>query len=187
VALDPQNGFPFAAGTIGTSGSTILVVMKLDGRSPRKHVLWTRMIPVFSIEMNDIVVTPDGGVALAATLFPTGGGFNFYLAKFTSDGQDAWPAPRVLSGGASGGFNSANALDVLPNGDLAVAGTLTDATSGAGVIGRFDGATGETRWLLSPSNPPSDRGVALTAITVTPEGDVVGRPERDASWRWDCQ
>ena len=173
LALDSA-GFLFAAGWVHSGTSASLVLMKFDGRSPRKRVLWTRKIPVFSIEVNDIVVTPDGGVALAATVFDVNGSNSFYVMKFTSDGQDAWTAPRVLSGTASDGFNSASALGVLRNGDLAVAGTLDNAgTTQDAVVGRFAGTTGEVRWLVAFNDPRRNGGDFGTAITVAPDGDVV--------------
>jgi photosystem II stability/assembly factor-like uncharacterized protein len=44
VAVD-SNGFVFVAGTIGNTDSAgDFVIMKIDGRSSRKHVLWTRVI-----------------------------------------------------------------------------------------------------------------------------------------------
>lgn len=146
VAVD-SNGFVFVAGTVGNIDSAAdFVIMKIDGRSSRKHVLWTRVIDGLGHDdvVNAMALTPDGGVAVAGLVSIASGAHNFYLMKFTGEGQDAWPLPQIISGTASEGLNAATALGILPNGDIAVTGWLTNVGSDADfVVGRFDGTTGE--------------------------------------------
>jgi len=71
VAVD-RDGSVFAAGTIFNSdGEGDLVVLKVDGRKPKKRVLWTRTVDVFGATdaVNAMALTPDGGVAVAAIAF----------------------------------------------------------------------------------------------------------------------
>jgi hypothetical protein len=118
----------FVAGTIGNTDSAAdFVIMKIDGRSSRKHVLWTRVIDGLGYDdaVNAMALTPDGGVAVAGLVSIASGAYNFYLMKLTGDGQDAWPAPRIISGTAPDGSNAATAVGILPNGDIAVTGWIT--------------------------------------------------------------
>ncbi len=176
VAVDP-NGFVFVAGTVGNSGSAAdFVIMKMDGRSSRKHVLWTRIVDGagFDDGVNAMTLTPDGGVAVAGRVGVASGAHNFYLMKFTGDGQDAWPAPQILSGTAAGGLNTASAVGVLPNGDIAVTGWLSNAGTGTDVVvGGFDGMTGARQWFRSLNDPRSTGNDFGETLSMTANGDIV--------------
>jgi uncharacterized delta-60 repeat protein len=190
VAVDSM-GFVFVAGTIGNSDSAAdFVIMKIDGRSSRKRVLWTRVID--GVGYDDVVdamaLTPDGGVAVAGLVSIASGAHNFYLMKFTGDGQDAWPAPQIISGSAPDGLNAATAVGALPNGDIAVTGWLTNAGSDADfVVGRFDGTTGERHWLVTLNDSRVNGGDVGTALSVAPNGDIIvgGITQRVGSPRAD--
>ena len=176
VAVD-SNGFVFVAGTVGNTDSAAdFVIMKIDGRSSRKHVLWTRVIDGLGHDdaVNAMALTPDGGVALAGLVSIASGAHNFYLMKFTGGGQDAWPLPQIISGTASEGLNTATALGILPNGDIAVTGWLTNVGSDAdAVVGRFDGTTGERHWLVILNDSQVNGEDVGTALGVAPNGDIV--------------
>ncbi len=94
--------------------------------------------------------------------------------KFTGDGHDAWIAPQIISGTAADGLNSATAVGVLPDGDIAVTGWLTNVGSGVDfLVGRFDGTTGARHWLVTLNDSRVNGGDTGTALSVTPNGDVV--------------
>jgi hypothetical protein len=121
-----------------------------------------------------MALTPDGGVAVAGLVSIASGAHNFYLMKFTGGGQDAWPAPQIISGTAPDGLNAATAVGILPNGDIAVTGWLTNAGSAVDfVVGRFDGPTGERHWLVTLNDSRVNGGDVGTALSVAPNGDIV--------------
>jgi hypothetical protein len=175
LALDPQ-GFVFAAGVIATPGSPdSLVIVKLDARSARKRVLWTRTMPGFSAppRVNGIHVTPDGGLAVVADTPTTGGSMNVSIMKFAADGSNAWSGTPILNGTAPSAFNITAAVNVLPNGDLAVAASLQNGiTRYDATVARFDGTTGERRWALGV-NDPSNNDDFAAAVAVAPNGDLL--------------
>jgi hypothetical protein len=177
AAVD-ANGFVFIAGTVGNSDSGAdFVLMKIDGRSSRRRVLWKRIFDGgFGGDdiVNAMTLTHDNGVAIAGSVSTASGASNFYLIKFTSDGQDAWSAPQIISGTESDGLNVATAIDSLPNGDIAVTGWLTNAGSNADfVVGRFDGTSGERHWLITLNDARVNGGDLGTALAVAPNGDIV--------------
>lgn len=177
AAVD-ANGFVFIAGTVGNSDSGAdFVLMKIDGRSSRRRVLWKRIFDGgFGGDdiVNAMTLTHDNGVAIAGSVSTASGALNFHLMKFTSDGQDAWSAPQIISGTESDGLNVATAIDSLPNGDIAVTGWLTNVGSNADfVVGRFDGTSGERHWLITLNDARVNGGDFGTALAVAPNGDIV--------------
>ena len=175
VAVD-ADGFVFAAGTIFNGGEGDLVIVKLDGRSPKKSVLWTRTVDVFGSTdaVNTMALTPDGGVAVAAIAFGGSGISDGYLMKFTAAGEDAWPAAQILSGTSLEGFNAAMAVGILPGGDVAVAGTLANTgTNHDAIVARFDGATGERRWIAAINDVQFNGDDFGRAISIAANGDIV--------------
>lgn len=176
LAMD-AGGNLFAAGTVGNSGTGADVVLaKIDGRAPRKHVLWTRRIDVlgFDDSVNAIALTPDAGVALAGMAGTASGGMNAYLMKINADGTDGWLAPQVIAGSAAGGFNMVNAVAVLPGGDLAIAGGVTNSGTNIDfLVGRFNGATGTPVWLLALNDSDANGSDSGTGVSVAPNGDIV--------------
>lgn len=177
AAVD-SNGFVFVAGTVGNTDSAAdFVIMKLDGRSSRKHVLWKRVFDSglgHDDVVNGMTLTPDNGMAIAGSVSTASGAQNFYLMKFTTDGQDAWPSPQIISGTQSNGLNVATALDALPNGDIAVTGWLANVVTNEDfVVGRFDAATGERIWLATINDARINGSDAGTALKVAPNGDIV--------------
>jgi hypothetical protein len=177
LAID-ANGFVYAAGWISSAGSaTHLVLLKLDGRSTRKRVLFSRTVDVedFSPSINGMRVTPDGGVAVAGLVSAPDGFTRLYLMKFTSDGADAWPAANVLSGTAANfGLNSASAVDVLPGGDVVITGSLANLnTNHDAIVGRFDGATGQMKWLVAFNDPIANGDDFGSALSVGAGGEIV--------------
>ena len=176
VAVDSA-GFVFVAGTIGNSESAAdFVVMKIDGRSAAKRVLWTRVVDGlgFDDSVNAVALTPDGGIAIAGLVSVASGAHKFYLMKFAADGLNAWPAPQILTGTAPGGLNAATAVGTLPNGDVAVTGYLTNAESNADlVVGRFDGTTGQGQWFVTVNDSLVNGQDIGSALSVAPNGDIV--------------
>jgi uncharacterized delta-60 repeat protein len=174
VAVD-ANGFVYIAGTVGnTDSGTDFVVMKIDGRTrSRKRVLWTRIFDGgFGDEdiVNAMTLTPDNGVVIAGSVSDQ----KLYLTKLTTDGKDAWLSPQILTGTAFNGFNTAKAVAVLSDGDIAVTGSLTNAGSNQDfAVARFNGTTGEPRWRLT-LNDPSFNGADLgEALAIADNGDIV--------------
>jgi hypothetical protein len=169
VAVD-SNGFVFVGGEInnGDSGGDFLI-MKMDGRSSRRHVVWKRVVDGrgYADQMNAMTLTPDGGVVIAGMVGIGSGAYNFYIMKFTSEGRDAWQSPQVISGTGRSGLNYATAVGILPNGDVAATGRLDNAAGTDSILGRFDGTTGEPRWLLTLTNADA------TALSITANGDIV--------------
>jgi uncharacterized delta-60 repeat protein len=171
-----SNGFVFVAGWVVDGGSTSTLLMKLDGRSLRKQVVFSRRIDASGLSPNVMAMrlTNDGGVALAGSVV-VNGLTSIYLMKFTADGQDAWPLPQVFAGSAANGFNSAQALDNLPGGDLAVVGSLANTGSNHdAIVARFDGSTGERRWLALLNHPVANGDDFGSAVSVSADGDIVG-------------
>jgi outer membrane protein assembly factor BamB len=94
--------------------------------------------------------------------------------KYTSDGQDAWPAPTLIAGTMAGGINSGSAVAILPDGDIAATGFVTNnATNRDIFVGRFDSASGAPRWQLTFNGTPAGGNDTGTAITAAPDGDIV--------------
>jgi len=189
AAVD-SNGFVFFAGTIGNiSSGTDFVLLKMDGRSSRKRVLWKRIFDSglgHDDSVNAMTLTPDNGVVIAGSVSTASGAQNFYLTKFTSDGQDAWPSPQIISGTAPNGSNMATAVDAFSNGDIAVTGWLSNAGSNEDfVVGRFDGATGARQWMVALNDPRVNGSDLGTAIRVAPNDDVVAGGITQASSRGD--
>ena len=176
LAVD-SNGFVFVVGWVIKEGAASTLLIKLDGRSPGKRVVFSRWIDAFGLPLDVHAMRPtsDGGVALGGSARAEGGLTSFYLMKFTPDGQDAWPTPRVLAGSAPSAVNSVSAVDILPNGDLAVVGSLANTGSNLdAVVARFDGSTGEPRWLLSFNDPDMNGTDVGSAVSIAPNGDIVG-------------
>jgi hypothetical protein len=176
VAVDP-GGFVFVAGTIGNvnTGSDI-VIMKIDGRAPSKNVLWTRVVDVLGSDdlVSAITLAPDGGVAVAGSTRAASGATNGFLMKFAGDGTDAWPSPQIVSGTSSDGLNSINAAGTLPNGDIAVAGSVLNTGSNFDLlVGRFDGRTGAALWLAALNDPAVNNNELGTALAIASNGDIV--------------
>jgi uncharacterized delta-60 repeat protein len=174
VAVD-ANGFVYVAGTVGnTDSGTDFVVMKIDGRTrSRKRVLWTRIFDGgFGDEdiVNAMTLTPDNGVVIAGSVSDQ----KLYLIKLTTDGKDAWLSPQIVTGSAVNGFNTANAVAALSDGDIAVTGSLTNVGSNQDfAVARFNGTTGEPRWF-STLNDPSFNGNDLgRALAIADNGDIV--------------
>jgi hypothetical protein len=176
VAVD-SGGFVFVAGTIGNvnTGSDI-VIMKIDGRAPSKNVLWTRVVDVLGSDdlVSAITLVPDGGVAVAGSTRAASGATNGFLMKFAGDGTDAWPSPQIVSGTSLDGLDSINAAGTLPNGDVAVVGSVLNNGSNFDlIVGRFDGRTGTPQWL-GPVNDTAVNGNDLgTALAIASNGDIV--------------
>jgi hypothetical protein len=176
VAVDP-GGFVFVAGTIGNvnTGSDI-VIMKIDGRAPSKNVLWTRIVDVLGFDdlVSAITLAPDGGVAVAGSARAASGATNGYLMKFAGDGTDAWPSPQIVSGTSLDGLNSINAAGTLPNGDVAVVGSVLNNGSNFDlIVGRFDGRTGTPQWLGAVNDTAVNLNDLGTALAIAPNGDIV--------------
>jgi len=173
VAID-GDGFVVAAGQ-GSSPTTLsdVVLVKMDGRSNRPRVLWTRTFDI--AQSNDVlsgmVLTPDGGIVIVGNANNLQ---SMFLMKFTADGQDAWPAPRLIAGSKPGGFNFGAAVAILPDGDIAATGLVSNnITNGDIFAGRFDSATGSPRWQTAINGSfgnGNDRG---SAIAVAPNSDIV--------------
>jgi len=176
LAVD-SNGFVFVAGWVVKGGSSSTLLMKLDGRSPQKQVVFSRWVDFLGLSPNVLAIrlTNDGGVALAGSIPAANGLTNFYLMKFNSDGQDAWPMPQVIAGTAPAGFNSAPAVAILPSGDLAVVGSLAnEGTQHDAVVARFNGSTGELRWLVPLNDRFANGDDFGSALSIAPNGDIVG-------------
>jgi hypothetical protein len=176
VAVDP-GGFVFVAGTVGNlnTGSDI-VIMKIDGRAPSKNVLWTRVVDVLGSDdlVSAITLAPDGGVAVAGSARAASGATNGFLMKFAGDGTNAWPSPQIVSGTSSDGLNSINAAGTLPNGDVAVAGSVLNTGSNFDLlVGRFDGRTGAALWLAALNDPAVNNNELGTALAIASNGDIV--------------
>ena len=176
VAVD-TGGFVFVAGTIGNlnTGSDI-VIMKFDGRAPSKNVLWTRVVDVLGSDdlVSAITLAPDGGVVVAGSARAASGATNGYLMKFAGDGTNAWPSPQIVSGTSSDGLNSINAAGTLPNGDVAVAGSVLNTGSNFDLlVGRFDGRTGAALWLAALNDPAVNGNELGTALAIASNGDIV--------------
>ena len=176
VAVDP-GGFVFVAGTVGNlnTGSDI-VIKKIDGRAPSKNVLWTRVVDVLGSDdlVSAITLAPDGGVAVAGSARAASGATNGFLMKFAGDGTNAWPSPQIVSGTSSDGLNSINAAGTLPNGDVAVAGSVLNTGSNFDLlVGRFDGRTGAALWLAALNDPAVNNNELGTALAIAANGDIV--------------
>jgi beta-propeller uncharacterized protein DUF5122 len=173
VAID-GDGFVIAAGA-GSSPTTQadVVLVKMDGRGARARVLWTRTFDIG--QSNDVlsgmVLTPDGGIVIVGTANDLQ---TMFLMKFTSDGQDAWPAPRLIAGSMPGGFNLGTAVAILPDGDIAATGLVSNnITHGDIFAGRFDSASGSPRWQIAINGSPGNGNDLGSAIAVAPNGDIV--------------
>jgi hypothetical protein len=176
VAVDP-GGFVFVAGTIGNLNTgTDIVIMKIDGRAPSKNVLWTRVVDVLGFDdlVSAITLAPDGGVAVVGSARAASGATNGYLMKFAGDGTDAWPSPQIVSGTSLDGLNSINAAGTLPNGDVAVVGSVLNNGSNFDlIVGRFDGRTGTPQWLAAVNDTAVNRNDLGTALAIASNGDIV--------------
>jgi hypothetical protein len=176
VAVDPA-GYVFVAGTIGNLNTrSDIVVMKIDGRAPSKNVLWTRVVDVLGSDdlVSVMTLAPDGGVVVAGSARAASGATNGFLVKFTGDGVDAWPSPQIVSGTSSDGLNSINAAGTLPNGDVAVAGSVLNTGSNFDLlVGRFDGRTGAAQWLAALNDPAINGNDLGTALAIAANGDIV--------------
>ncbi len=151
VAVDSK-GFVFVEGTIGNRDSAAdFVIMKIDGRSPRKRVLWTRVVNGFGFDdsVNAMVLTPDGGVAVGGLVSIASGAHNFYLNDWRVNGADI-----------------GTSLSIASNGDIVAGGTTAQADFS---VFRFSG-TGIPLWQTI-----IDRGVsgALRTVAISVHGDII--------------
>jgi hypothetical protein len=167
VAIDAA-GQVFVAGFVANvSTDTDFVVMKLDGRSPRKRVIWKRVVDGLGFDDGPtaIALTPDGGMALAGHTCDSDNSCHMYVMKFDGNGHDAWQNPQIIKGT---GFAEATGIAVLSNGDVAVSGALDTSKSGAtAILVRFAGTTGEQRWsLIMPKT-------VFSAMTLAANGDIL--------------
>ncbi|HEX8426848.1 SBBP repeat-containing protein [Hymenobacter sp.] len=151
IAVDPAGDVYVLAGYISKySGAT--------GRSVGYNYLSNG-------NFTKLLVDAGGNVVATGT---TGGGSDYYTAKFSSSGQRLWEA-RYNGPGNAQDAPADLALDGV--GNVVVTGASSNGTSNDFATLKYDGASGQQLWLAR-YNSPNDVGDAATELVLDRAGNV---------------
>jgi VCBS repeat-containing protein len=151
------NGDVIAASQIGTGSSAQLRVQRLSAASGT--AIWTRDVGTasFAEDVADLVVEPATGHAyIAARADTASSGLDWLVFKVNgSDGTLAWGSSYTFS---NTGNDEPRAICLTSDGNIAVSGMSTDATSGQSRsrIAKINSSTGASIWSDTSSNDLTD-------------------------------
>lgn len=158
-----------AAGSVYVAVTLSSRTRMLAKLSPAGGVLWEHPMPPDDPTQwnvaSDLVVTPAGDVLVTGYVDDQA-----WLARFTTDGMEAW---SQFIDAPDGGHAGLETLALLPGGDVVAGGWQTSADFQDGWLWlRRVGPDGALVWDVTVPDL-SVLGTTLEDLAVTPEGDVV--------------
>ncbi len=166
-------------------GNSDFNILKVDAESG--EIVWQRFYDGGTLGIDspqDIVGTPDGGVAACGGIGTSDEQRDYGTVKLDADGEVVWESRFSGVGAFLFENDDARFLAVTPDGDIVVTGTgMGGATRADSITLKYDGTTGAEIWSSGYATPADD---SVRDLKIASDGDVLlfGSDPGGADRRW---
>jgi len=159
----------------------IVISLTLAG-TERWQYLWQSTPVNYYDEAYDIVVSPDGNVYAAGTVWGEiyENGEDFAVVSLTPDGTQRW---QYLHNGPANGPGCARAITCDPHGNIYAAGDENGLGTRSNAFVVSLDSNGVERWVYSYNGPNNHEDI-FHSIILGADGNLYAAGQSDGDWTW---